>query len=344
MQEITKNLYLDREELKGVVSGYIDDDKGYISRVIPAINGDMNLSETGTSYGGFYWSMTPETFFAQNGHIGDIGWGQDYPRLNQGELEHTPFFTKKFAQSVLVSKESLRVPPVKMLNKVGKSLLQLRSVVRGMAEREVVSLLTTAANWTNKSTAAHSWSTTGDPVSDISTAIDKVAELADPDTIILGRAAFRALLDNKAWNETRPYGDDRATSLSKPGQQLNELRPDQLNYLKEMIARRFGLKQCIFATARWNASATKATTTIANQFGDNCWIGRVGEFTEMDVINNDGGFEISPRAFFKAAAGDIEFEEEEHLGKIELGASQHVGFKIVDDRIGYLIQKCAATS
>lgn len=344
MQEITKNLYLDREELKGLVAGYIDDDAGYISRVIPAINGDVKLSATGESYGGFYWQMSADTFFAQAGHIGDIGWGQDYPRLEQGTLEHKPFFTKKFARSVPVSKESLNVPPVDMLNKVGKSLLQLRSVVRGMAEREAVEMLTTAANWTNKSTSAHLWSTTGDPVSDISTAIEKVAELAEPDTIILGRAAFRALLNNAKWNDTRPYGDDRATSLAAPGQPINELRPDQLAYLREMIARRFGLKQCIFATARWNASPTKSTTTIANQFGDNCWIGRVGDFTKFDVIAQDGGYEISPRAFFKAAAGDIEFEEDWHLGKVELGASQHIGFKIVDDRIGYLIQKCAATS
>lgn len=337
MQQITKNLFLDREELKGIVAGYVDDEDGYLCRKIPSINAGMDLSSTGTSYGGFYWSMTPETFFAQNGQIGDIGWGQDYPRINQGELEHTPFFTKKFARSVLVSKESLNLPPVKMLNKVGQSLLQLREVVRGMAEHEICSLLTTAGNWTNKSTTAHAWLTTGDPVADISTAIDKVGELAEPDTIILGRAAFRALINNKAWNETRPLTDDRATSL-------DGTNPDQLAYLRQMIAKRFGLKNCFFATARWNSSATKATTTIANQFGDNCWIGRIGEFRDIDIVANDGGYEISPRAFFKSEAGDIEFEEDEHLGKIELGASYHVGFKIVDDRIGYLIQKCGATS
>lgn len=337
MQQITKSLFLDREELKGVVAGYIDNDDGYISLKVPAINGDMNLSATGTSYGGFYWSMTPETFFAQSGQIGDIGWGQDYPRVNQGELEHTPFYTKKFAKSILVSKESLNLPPVKMLNKVSQSLLQLRSIVRGMAEHEICSMLTTAANWVNKSTTAHSWSSTGDPVADISAAIDKVGELAEPDTIILGRAAFRSLLNNKAWNETRPYMDDRATSL-------DGLSPDQLSYLREMIARRFGLKQCIFATARWNASPTKGTTTIANQFGDNCWIGRIGDFTDVDIVANDGGYEITPRAFFKAEAGELEYEEEEHLGKIEFGASHHVGFTIVDNRIGYLIQKCAATA
>lgn len=341
--DITKSLFLDREELKGLVAGYIDNDAGYISERIPALNDGMDLAEAGTSYGGFYWSMPAETFFAQNGHVGSIGFGQDYPRLAPGQLEHTPFYTSKYAQSTIVSKETMRLPPLKMLNKVGKSLLQLRAVVRGMAEHEVCSMLTNASNWVNKSTTAHSWSTTGDPVSDISLAIDTVGELAEPDTIILGRAAFRALLNNKAWNETRPYMDDRATALAGRDTPIDQLRPDQLSYLADMIARRFGLRQCIFATARWNSSATK-TAAIANQFGDNCWVGRIGDFSDMDVIESNGSYEITPRAIFKAEAGALEFEEEEHLGKIELGASHHVGFTLVDNRIGYLIQKCSATA
>lgn len=337
MLPITSSLYLDREELKGLVAGFVDDEEGYLCRKIPAINAGMALSSTGESYGGFYWSLSADTFFAQAGKIGDIGWGQDYPRLDNGKLAHTPFYTKKYARSVVVPKEALNIPPVAQLNSIGQFLLQLREVVRGMAEHDICANLTNASIWTNNSTSAHSWSTTGNPVTDIMTGIDKVAEMADPDTIILGRAAYQALLANENWNKTRPLTEDRATSL-------DGTNPDQLAMLKDMIAKRFGLKNCFFATARWNSSATKATTTIANQFGDCCWIGRMGEFRDFDVIARDGGYQISPRAFIKSEANDIEFEEDEHLGKIELGAAYHMGFDKVDDRLGYLIQKCAATS
>lgn len=338
MLPITSTLYLDREELKGLVAGFVDDESGYLCRNIPAINAGMALAVTGESYGGYYWSLSADTFFAQNGKIGEVGWGEDYPRIDNGTLRHQPFFTKKFARSVLVSKEALNIPPVAQLDSVGQYLLQLRSVVRGMAEHMFCSELTKAANWgSNVSSGPHSWSTTGDPVADINTAIDTISDYAEPDTIILGKKAYLALLANKAWNETRPLTDDRATSR-------DGLAPDQLDYLRNMIAKRFGLKNCLFATARWNSSATKSTTTIENQFGDNCWVGRIGDFNSIDAVARDGGYQISPRALFKAEASDIEFEEDEHLGKIELGAAYHVGLQIVDNRLGYLIQKCASTT
>ena len=337
MLPVTSSLYLDREELKGIVAGYVDDEEGYLSKAIPAINQGMSLSVTGESYGGFYWTLSPDTFFAQAGKLGDVGWGQDYPRIDNGLLEHHSFYTKKFAKSVAVPKEALNIPPLARLNSVGQFLLQLRSVVRGEAEKMIVDNLTNASIWTQNSTSAHSWSTTGNPVTDINTAIEAVSVYADPDTIILGKKAYLALLANDNWNKTRPLTEDRATSLEG-------LAPDQLGHLKEMIAKRFGLRNCFFATARYNSSATKATTTIVNQFGDCCWIGRMGEFTELDAIARDGGYQISPRAFIKTEANDIEFEEDEHLGKIELGCSYHIGFDCVEPKLGYLLQKCAATS
>lgn len=338
MLPVTSSLYLDREELKGLVAGYVDDESGYLCRQIPAINQGMPLAVTGESYGGYYWSLSADTFFAQAGKTEEVLWGQQYPRLDNGKLEHHPFFTKKFAKSVLVPKEALNIPPIAQLDSVGQFLLQLRSVVRGQAEKLFVDEITTAANWgSNVSAGPHSWSATGDPVADINAAIEAVSTYADPDTIILGKKAYLALLANKAWNETRPLTADRATSLEG-------MAPDQLAFLREMIAKRFGLKNCYFATARWNASATKSTTTIANQFGDNCWVGRIGEFRSIDAVARDGGYQISPRALFKSEANDIEFEEEEHLGNIELGAAYHVGIKIVDPKLGYLIQKCASTT
>lgn len=337
MLPVTSSLYLDREELKGLVAGFIDDEDGYLCRKIPAINAGMALSVTGESYGGYYWTLSADSFFAQAGKIGSIGWGQDYPRLDNGKLEHHAFFTDKYAQSVVVPKEALDIPPVAQLNSIGQFLLQLRSVVRGMAEQKICSNLTNATIWAQNSTSAHSWSTTGNPVTDIMAGIDAVSAYADPDTIILGKAAYQALLANTNWNATRPLTEDRATSL-------DGTNPDQLAMLRGMIAKRFGLRNCFFATARWNSSATKSTTSIANQFGDCCWIGRMGEFRDLDVIARDGGYQISPRAFIKSEANDIEFEEDEHLGKIELGASYHMGFDKVDARLGYLIQKCAATA
>ena len=337
MLPITSQLYLDREELKGLVAGYVDDESGYLCRQIPAINQGMPLSVTGESYGGFYWMLSPDTFFAQAGKIGEIGWGQDYPRIDNGKLEHKPFFTKLFAKSVCVPKPALNLPPLAQLNSVGQYLLQLRSVVRGEAEKMIVDNLTNASIWTQNSTSAHSWSTTGNPVTDINTAIEAVSDYADPDTIILGKKAYLALLANDNWNKTRPLTEDRATSLEG-------LAPDQLAFLRQMIAKRFGLKNCFFATARWNSSATKSTTTIANQFGDCCWVGRMGDFTDIDAIARDGGYQISPRAFIKSEANDIEFEEDEHLGKVELGAAYHIGFDCVEPKLGYLLQKCAATT
>lgn len=333
----TNSLYLDREELKGIVAGYIDDETGYLCREIPAINQGSELSVAGDSYGGFYWSMSADTFFAQAGKIGAIGFGQDYPRVDRGELLHTPFFTKKFAHSVEVPKEYLKLAPIDRLNSVGQSLLQLRSVVRGAAEKMICENLTDSSIWTQNSTSAHSWSTTGNPVTDINTAIETVSALADPDTIILGKKAYLALLANDNWNKTRPLTEDRATSLDGTA-------PDQLAFLRNMIAKRFGLKNCIFATARWNASPTKATTTIQNQFGDCCWVGRMGEFRAIDAVARNGSYQISPRAFIKSQADDIEFEEVEKLGRMELGCAYHVGFDVVDVKLGYLIQKCAATS
>lgn len=337
MLPITNTLYLDREELKGLVAGFVDDESGYLCRNIPAINAGMQLAVTGESYGGYYWSLSADTFFAQAGKMGEVGWGQAYPRIDNGKLTHTPFFTKKFAKSVSVPKEALNIPPVAQLDSVGQFLLQLRSVVRGEAEKMIVDNLTNASIWTQNSTSAHLWSTTGNPVTDINTAIEAVSVYADPDTIILGKKAYLALLANDNWNKTRPLTEDRATSLDGTA-------PDQLAFLRQMIAKRFGLKNCFFATARWNSSATKGTTTIANQFGDCCWVGRMGEFNSIDAVARDGGYQISPRAFFKCEASDIEFEEDEHLGSVELGASYHVGFQTVDVRLGYLLQKCAATS
>lgn len=333
---IAGQLYLDRNELQGIVQGFTNEDHQYLCLQIPNINGDRRLQTTGGGYGGFYWIEDEAANYAQAGKTDSIGFGQDYPEAPPIEFEHKSFFTKKYAQQAPLPKEYLNVQPVDQLEGVGATLLQLKGKVLGAAERAIAANLTDTSIWTQNTTLTYDWTDpNGTPLEDIRAAVKAVGQNGVPaDTIIFGYDAWNALIYNQTFNNPLPVLIDRAAMY-------NGNLQDPLQPLRDALKLRFGLRNVFFADARWNSSPTEATKTIDNVFGDNTWVGHMGGFGRLDARNVNGAWALSPRAFLKASAGPYEIEQVPDMGRYRYGVSYHQAFEVVNPKLGYLIKNCA---
>lgn len=333
---IAGQLYLDRNELQGIVQGFTNEDHQYICMQIPNINGDRRLANTGGGYGGFYWVEDEAANYAQAGHTEPIGFGQDYPMAPPLEFEHKSFFTQKYAMQAPLAKEYLNVEPVKQLEGVGATLLMLKGKVLGAAEKAIADNLTDTSIWTQNITLTYPWTNaSGTPLSDIRTAVQTIGQNGVPaDTIIFGYDAWNALIYNEKFNNPLPVLIDRAAMYN--GNLADPLQP-----LRDALKLRFGLRNVFFADARWNSSATVATSTIDNVFGDNVWVGHMGGFDRLSTREVDGAWALSPRAFMKANAGPYEVEQVPGMGRYYYGVSYHQAFECINPKLGYLIKNCA---
>lgn len=143
-----------------------------------------------------------------------------------------------------------------------------------LIDREIAwaALFSTVGNWSNTLVAgktisgsgtAHPWDTpAATPVQDIQAIRAAVDKYGYADTMILGVEAANVLVDNAAFNGSRPMDVDRAI-----------LSDDQL---VEILKSRFGFKNVYIGRAHAETSRVPSTSSPSAIWGSTVWIGQLG--------------------------------------------------------------------
>lgn len=254
----------------------------------------------------------------------------DYKRA-EGAAHHSDFGPKLTNQTFLTQEyaEKCGVDWVKLSRSQLPQSLQAMAIARVQnnlmiaREARLSSLLGTGGNWTNTASPGTKWDAAGgDPVGDISTAIETVGGYGvRPNTMVVSRQARITLQQSPAILEFSATTGDR-NKMSESG-----LRA-KLAALFEIDADRI-----YYAEGRSNSASPGQTVSLGDIHDDYLWVGYLSTVS----VPFEGGVELQPTAAARFEEFDWQMLQWDDPDRKSLytGISHSEQMKVVQAQLGY---------